>query len=52
MRNHARKADARRRTAAGDGSHRRTAVPAPPRRRVATGLSDLDDLRGGGLSTL
>ncbi|MGW1976509.1 DnaB-like helicase C-terminal domain-containing protein [Streptomyces sp. NPDC001889] len=49
VRNHARKADARRRTRAGEGSHRRAVKQQESRPRVRTGLTALDALLGGGL---
>lgn len=49
VRNHARKADARRSALSGGGSHRHTVKQHVPKSRVMTGLTALDDLLGGGL---
>ncbi|WP_031173992.1 DnaB-like helicase C-terminal domain-containing protein [Streptomyces durhamensis] len=49
VRNHARKADARRSTQSGEGSHRHTVKQQVPKPRGLTGLTALDELLGGGL---
>lgn len=49
VRNHARKADARRSTRAGQGTHRQTLQQIEAKPRIATGLTELDRLLGGGL---
>jgi replicative DNA helicase len=49
VRNHARKADARRSTQSGEGSHRHTVKQHVPKSRVLTGLTALDELLDGGL---
>lgn len=47
--NHARKADARRSTGAGNGTHRQTVGRTTAKPRIPTGLNELDTLLHGGL---